>query len=345
MPPTAAAAEAIRARATALGFAAVGITTATLPAEHDAYLRRFCAEGRHGDMQWLARRIEERREPRALWTGARSVVCLGLAYTPPLAAEAKPGRGVIAAYAQARDYHDVLKGKLKHLAQFIVSRFGGEVKVFVDTAPVLEKPLAAQAGLGWVGKHTNLVSQRHGNWLLLGEVFTTLDLPPDAPHPDRCGRCERCRAACPTDALAEPYRLEPRRCLAYLTIEHQGPIPADLRPAMGNRIFGCDDCLAACPWNRFARESGEMALAARPALAAADLAEFAGLDAAGFAARFVATPVRRLGLARFLRNVMIAIGNSGDPALAPAAAAHLADADPVLAEAAAWAVAQLDGGT
>lgn len=342
MPPTVAAVEAIRTKAASLGFAAVGITSASLPEEHGEHLRRFCAEGRHGSMEWLARRVDQRCEPRALWAEARSVICVGLPYAPPTA-EADPGCGVIAAYACGRDYHDVLKGKLKHLAQFLVARLGGAVKVFVDTAPVLEKPLAEQAGLGWIGRHGNLVSRRHGNWLLLGEIFTTLELPPDPPQTNHCGRCDRCRAACPTGALAEPYRLEPRRCLAYLTIEHRGPIPLPLRPALGNRIFGCDICLAACPWNRFARASGEMALAARPVLGAFPLAELAALDAAGFAARFAGTPVRRLGRQRLLRNVMIAIGNSGHRELAAAAASSVADGDPVLAEAAGWALARLTG--
>jgi epoxyqueuosine reductase len=271
------------------------------------------------------------------------VICAGLSYAPaeaPLATLARPDRGNISVYARHRDYHDVLKGRLKHLAQFIHASFGAEAKVFVDTAPVMEKPLAQAAGLGWAGKHTNLVSRRHGSWLFLGEIYTTLALPTDPPHADRCGTCTRCLAACPTNAFPAPYRLDATRCIAYLTIEHPGPIPTALRPAIGNRIYGCDDCLAACPWNRFAAATREAKLQARPDLIAPDLAELAALDESGFRARFAGSPVKRIGRRRFVRNVLIAIGNAGNPGQRPAAARLLADPDPVVAEAAAWALAR-----
>jgi epoxyqueuosine reductase len=272
------------------------------------------------------------------------VVCVGLSYAPEgdaLATLAQPTRGNISVYARNRDYHAVAKGMLKHLGQFVASRFGVAVKVFVDTAPVMEKPLAALAGVGWQGKHTNLVSRSHGSWLFLGEIYTTLDLPPDAPHADRCGTCERCLRVCPTDAFPAPYRLDATKCVAYLTIEHAGPIPEPLRPAIGNRIYGCDDCLAVCPWNRFAAASRHAKLRARPDLIAPDLATLAALDDAGFRQRFAGSPIKRIGRDRFVRNVLIAIGNSGDPALAPAAARLTEDPDPVVAEAARWAIARL----
>jgi epoxyqueuosine reductase len=336
--------DTIRTKALDLGFDAIGFAPAALGPEAGARLLAFLAAGQHGEMDWLAERAEQRSHPQALWPEARSVVCLGLAYAPeedPLAALARPDRGSISVYARNRDYHDVLKGMLKHLAQFIASRFGAEVKVFVDTAPVMEKPLAAQAGLGWQGKHTNLVSRCHGSWLFLGEVYTTLDLPPDTPHADRCGSCTRCLRACPTDAFPAPYRLDATRCISYLTIEHAGPIPEALRPAMGNRIYGCDDCLAVCPWNRFARATRHAKLAARADLAAPDLAELAALDDAGFRQRFAGSPIKRIGRNRFVRNVLIAIGNSSDLTLLPHAARLASDPDPVVAEAASWAVDRL----
>ncbi len=334
----------IRAKALALGFDAVGFAAASLGPEARERLGAFIAAGQHGDMGWLADRTNERSHPQALWAEARSVVVLGLSYAPPgdpLAVTRQPDRGAISVYARHRDYHDLVKGMLKHLAQFIASRFGSAVKVFVDTAPVMEKPLAASAGLGWQGKHTNLVSRADGSWLFLGEIFTTLDLPPDAPHADRCGSCTRCQSACPTDAFPAPYRLDATRCISYLTIEHRGPIPAALRPLMGNRIYGCDDCLAVCPWNRFAQASRHAKLQARPELNAPRLRELAALDDAGFRALFSGSPVKRIGRDRFVRNVAVAIGNSADPALRPAAAALAADADPVVAEAGAWAAARL----
>ena len=338
------AAEAIRAKALALGFDAVGFTAADPDAASADRLAAFLAAGFHGEMGWLAARAGERAAPRALWPAARSVIALALNYAPEgdaLATLARRARGNISVYARNRDYHDLIKGRLKHLAQFIVSRFGAEVKVFVDSAPVMEKPLAARAGLGWQGKHSNLVSRRFGSWLLLGEIYTTLALAPAAPHADRCGRCRRCLDACPTDAFPAPYRLDARRCLSYLTIEHAGPIPERFRAAMGNRIYGCDDCLAVCPWNRFAVAGREAKLAARADLIAPSLADLAGLGEAGFRRHFSGSPIKRIGWNRFLRNVLYAIGNSGDIGLAAAAAGHRAASDPVVAEAASWALARL----
>jgi len=331
---------AIRQRALHLGFDAIGFAAATLAPEARERLGAFLAAGQHGDMGWLADRAEQRSHPQALWPEARSVIALGLSYAPdddPLASLERPDRGTISVYARHRDYHDVLKGMLKHLAQFIAARFGAGVKVFVDTAPVMEKPLAAQAGLGWQGKHSNLVSRRFGSWLFLGEIYTTLELQPDPPHADRCGSCSRCLAACPTGAFPAPYRLDATRCISYLTIEHHGPIPHGLRPLMGNRIYGCDDCLAVCPWNRFARSTPHEKLRAREDLAAPRLAELAMLDDSGFRARFAGSPIKRISRDRFVRNVLIAIGNSGDPALVPIARRLMGDANPVVAEAAAWA--------
>ena len=333
---------AIRDKALALGFHAVGFAPATLGPEVRQRLAAFLAAGHHGSMGWLAERVPLRDEPRALWAEARSVVALGLSYAPahdPLAVLNQPERGAVSVYAQHRDYHTVVKGMLKHLAAFIASRFGPSVKVFTDTAPVMEKPVAQQAGLGWQGKHTNLVSRAHGSWLFLGEVFTTLDLPPDAPGTDHCGSCTRCLVACPTNAFPAPYRLDATRCISYLTIEHPGPIPLEMRPAMGNRIYGCDDCLAVCPWNRFAH-TAHAALQA-PDAPAPPLAELAALDDAGFRTRFAGTPVKRTGRNRFVRNVLVAIGNSGSPALRPAAQAQCNDPDPVVAEAAQWAALRL----
>jgi len=334
----------IRGRALALGFDAVGFAEASLGPEARERLGAFLAAGHHGDMGWLAERSEQRSHPQALWPEARSVVSLGVSYAPdgdPLAAVGQPERGNISVYARHRDYHDMVKGMLKHLAQHIAARHGAAVKVFTDTAPVMEKPLAQRAGLGWQGKHTNLVSRTHGSWLFLGEVYTTLDLPPDPPHADRCGSCARCMAACPTDAFPAPYRLDATRCIAYLTIEHAGPIPLELRPAMGNRVYGCDDCLAACPWNRFAAATRHAKLQAREDLAAPDLARLAALDDAGFRAMFAGSPVKRSGRDRLVRNVMVAVGNSGDRALAASAAARTGDGSPVVAEAASWALARL----
>ena len=335
----------IRDRALSLGFDAIGFATAELGPEARTRLRAFIDAGQHGDMGWLADRADQRAHPQSLWPDARSVIALGLSYAPdddPLASLSQPDRGTISVYARHRDYHDLVKGKLKHLAQFVVSRFGPQVKVFVDTAPVMEKPLAQRAGLGWQGKHTNLVSRAHGSWLFLGEIYTTLEIPADPPHADRCGTCARCLTACPTDAFPAPYRLDATRCISYLTIEHKGPIPLELRSRMGNRIYGCDDCLAVCPWNRFAQPTAHAGLRARADLTAPRLAALAALDDAGFRAMFAGSPIKRIGRNRFVRNVLIAIGNSGDPTLRSATRALTADPDPTVAETAAWALAQTD---
>ncbi len=340
--------HAIRAEARRLGFDAVGFTEALLPAETRARLDAFLAEGMHGTMGWMADRAAQRAAPRALWPEAVSVISLGLSYAPgkdPLAALARRDCGTISVYAQGRDYHDVVKSRLKALGRWMQGRFGGALKVFVDTAPVMEKPLAQRAGLGWQGKHTNLVSRAHGSWLFLGEIYTTLALPPDPPEADHCGRCRACLDICPTDAFPAPYRLDARRCISYLTIEHRGPIPHDLRPAMGNRIYGCDDCLAVCPWNKFARAHEEPGFAPRASLTAPRLAELAALEDAGFRALFAGSPIKRTGRDRFVRNVLVAIGNSGEPALRPVAQGLAEDTDPVVAEAARWAAERLAGAT
>jgi epoxyqueuosine reductase len=340
--------DRIRDKALALGFDAVGFTEAALGEQVRARLADFLASGAHGEMSWLADRAEQRGDPRRLWPDARSVIALGLSYAPgedPRAIQGRPDRGGISVYARNRDYHDVVKGMLKHLAQFVVKAGAKpdapEVKVFVDTAPVMEKPLAERAALGWQGKHTNLVSRDHGSWLFLGEIYTTLELPPSSPRAGSCGSCTACLRACPTDAFPEPYRLDARRCISYLTIEHPGPIPHEFRAAMGNRIYGCDDCLAACPWNRFAGVARENKLRARDDLRAPSLAALVRLDDAGFRALFRGSPVKRIGRDRFVRNVLIAIGNSGDPALAEAARGLQDDPNPVVAEAAGWALSRL----
>jgi epoxyqueuosine reductase len=295
-------------------------------------------------MDWMETTAERRANPAALWPEALSVVVLGVNYGPaedPLAALAARDRGAVSVYARGRDYHDVVKGRLKELAGFLAARADADVKVFVDTAPVMEKPLAAAAGLGWQGKHTVLVSREFGNWLFLGTIFTTAALPPDEPEADHCGSCRRCLDACPTDAFPAPYVLDARRCISYLTIEHKGPIAPELRPLMGNRIFGCDDCLAVCPWNKFAQAGREARLAQRDDLAAPPLAELARLDEAAFRARFAGTPIKRTGRDRFVRNVLIAIGNSGAAALAAEAIRLLDDGSPLVRGTAVWAAAQL----
>ena len=335
---------AIRDRALALGFDAVGFCEARLGPEARDRLAAFLTAGQHGDMGWLAARSDQRSHPQALWPDARTVIALGLSYAPPddpLAPLGLADRGTISTYARGRDYHDLVKGKLKHLAAFIASRFSAGVKVFVDTAPVMEKPLGEAAGLGWTGKHTNLVSRAHGSWLFLGEIYTTLEIEPDPPHRDLCGTCARCLAICPTDAFPAPYRLDATRCVSYLTIEHKGEIPHALRPLMGNRIYGCDDCLAVCPWNRFARTTRHAALLPRDDLTAPRLAALAALDDPGFRAMFSGSPIKRIGRDRFVRNVLNAIGNSRDPALRLVAMRLTGDPDPVVAEAARWAVARL----
>ena len=337
--------DLIRDRALSLGFDAVGFCEARLGPEARERLTAFLDAGLHGDMGWLASRAEQRAHPRALWAEARTVIALALSYAPPddpLAPLALPDRGTISTYARGRDYHDLMKGKLKHLAAFVASRFMAGVKVFVDTAPVMEKPLAEAAGLGWTGKHTNLVSRKHGSWLFLGEIYTTLDIPPDPPHENRCGTCTSCLAVCPTDAFPAPYRLDATRCISYLTIEHKGPIPHELRPLMGNRIYGCDDCLAVCPWNRFANVTAHEALRPRDDLTAPRLAELAALDDTGFRRKFSGSPIKRIGRDRFVRNVMNAIGNSADPSLLPGAQRLAEDPNPVVAEAARWAAERLN---
>ena len=337
----------MRAKARALGFDACRVAAAAAPAQAGERLAEWLAEGAHGDMTWMAETVQRRVDPRALMAEARSVVMLGLNYGPrgdALAALERPDAGAISVYARHRDYHDVLKGKLKLLAAFLVAQARPEradVKVFVDTAPLMEKPLAAAAGLGWQGKHTNLVSREFGSWLFLGAILTNLDLPPDSPETDHCGQCRACLDACPTQAFPAPYRLDARRCISYLTIEHEGPIPRELRSAMGNRIYGCDDCLAVCPWNKFASVGREAKLAARADLEAPPLAELARLDDASFRALFAGGPIKRVGRERFVRNVMIAVGNSNDPTLADAAVDRLEDEAPLVRGAAIWAVARL----
>lgn len=312
--------------------------------ERIAAFERFLAEGRHGDMDWLAREPSRRTDPRTLWSEVRSVIMLGVNYGPdedPRAILAQRSRAAISVYARGDDYHDVIKKNLKTLARWLVASTGGDVKVFVDTAAVMEKPLAEAAGLGWQGKHTNLVSSGFGSWLFLGAIYTTLALPMDTPERDHCGSCRACLDSCPTAAFPAPYSLDARRCISYLTIENKGPIPREFRKAMGNRVYGCDDCLAACPWNKFAQEGREAKLAARDALRAPELAELAGLDDAAFRALFTKSPIKRIGRDRFLRNVLIAIGNSGDAALIPGAERLARDPNPLVRGAAAWALGEL----
>jgi len=316
--------------------------------EAGGQLRTFLERGYHGTMGWMQETEDRRASPRALWPEVRSVLMLAMNYGPdaapenhPLAHLDDPGTAGISVYARHRDYHDVIKGRLKELASFLVSRAGGDVKVFVDTAPVMEKPLAQAAGLGWQGKHTNLVSRELGSWFFLGSIFTTLELPPSGPEQDHCGRCRACLDSCPTDAFPAPYQLDARRCISYLTIEHHGPIPAEFRKAMGNRIYGCDDCLTACPWNKFARAANEAKLVARRDLTNPDLAGLLDLDDGAFRKLFSGSPIKRIGRNRFLRNVLIAAGNSGQPRLLTRVEALLADPDPTVRGAAVWAYRQL----
>ena len=336
--------DEIRRRAAGLGFEVCRFTGLDAPWPATARLQAFLEAGRQGDMDWMATTADRRAHPRSLWPDARSAVVLGLNYGPeadPLEGLALRDRGLISVYAQGEDYHDVIKGRLKQLGGWMASRTGAGLKVFVDTAPLMEKPLAQQAGLGWQGKHTNLVSRDFGSWLFLGVILTEAMLTPDAPESDHCGQCRACLDACPTAAFPAPYQLDARRCVSYLTIEHRGPVDPELRPGLGNRIYGCDDCLAACPWNKFAQAGREQRLAARDDLAAPALAELAALDDAAFRARFARSPVKRTGRDRFLRNVLYAIGNSGDPALVPAARARLEDASPLVRGAAVWALGRL----
>lgn len=336
--------QRIQQEAHTLGFNAVGFTSAALPESARKNFDQFLEAGRHGDMDWLAGRAEQRTHPRALWAEANTVIMLGLNYGPdtdPMAALNAKSSGTISVYAQNKDYHDVVKKRLKRLARWLVEQSGGDVKVFVDTAPVMEKPLAAQSGIGWQGKHTNLVSREFGSWLFLGAIFTTVTIPADTPETDHCGSCQNCLDICPTDAFPGPYQLDARRCISYLTIEHKGPIPTAFRKAMGNRIYGCDDCLAVCPWNKFASTAQEAAFHAREALASPALGELAALDDTDFRALFSGSPVKRTGRNRFVRNVLIAIGNSEDQALLPAAMRLLDDDNTLVRGAAVWAVSQL----
>jgi epoxyqueuosine reductase len=336
--------QRIRDRALALGFDAVGFAPATLGGTAKERLAEFVAAGLHGDMGWMAETAARRADPAVLWPEARSVVVLGFNYGPatdPLAALSRRERGTISVYAQGRDYHDLVKTRLKALARWMHETFAEDVKVFVDTAPVMEKPLAQQAALGWQGKHTNLVSQAFGSWLFLGEVFTTLALEPDAAAQDHCGSCRSCLDICPTAAFPAPYRLDARRCISYLTIEHKGHIAREFRAAMGNRIYGCDDCLAVCPWNKFASRTADAQLQPRIELTAPRLADLARLDDLAFRQVFSGSPIKRVGRDRFVRNVLIAIGNSGETSLATIAEARLGDASPLVRAMAVWALSRL----
>lgn len=331
-----------------LGFAACGVTAAAEDPLRARRLEEWLDQGRHGAMDWMEARAHHRRSPQGLWPEAASVIALGMSYAPaadPLAERA--GRARISVYAQGSDYHDTVKKALKALARWLVAEAAKRglgdigVKVFVDTAPVMEKPLGQMAGIGWQGKHTNLVSRTHGSWLFLGAIYTTLELTPAVPHADRCGSCTACQTACPTNAFPKPYQLDARRCISYLTIEHKGPVDTALRACMGNRIYGCDDCLAVCPWNKFAVAAREIGY--QPKHGLPELAELATLDDAGFRARFAGSPIKRIGRDRFARNVLYAIGNSGRPQLAAVAAGLVDDGDPAVADAARWAVERLRG--
>ena len=334
----------ITARAHALGFDQVGFATPNQAPGAAENLTAYLDQGRHGDMDWLARNADRRADPRALWPEVGTIIALGLNYAPaddPLALLERPERGVVSVYARGGDYHKLMKSRLKRLARAMAEDYGADVKVFVDTAPVMEKPAAMAAGIGWQGKHTNLVSRDHGSWLFLGEVFTSLELPPDEPHEDHCGACRACIDICPTGAITAPYELDPRACISYLTIEHKGHIAAEFRAPMGNRIYGCDDCLAVCPWNKFAKATGEPALLPRAQLTAPRLDDLAALDDDAFRAVFAGSPIKRTGRDRFVRNVLIAIGNSGDETLGPRAKALLDDPSPLVRAMAIWACAQL----
>jgi epoxyqueuosine reductase len=337
--------ERLDAVARESGFRAIGIARADAAPLAARRLAQWLASGAHGDMIWMEETAARRGTPRGLWPEVRSVIALGMSYAPegdPLALADRPDRGRISVYAQGADYHDVIKKALKQVAGWLAAEAGVEVKVFVDTAPVMEKPLAEAAGIGWQGKHTNLVSRADGSWLFLGAIYTTLDMAPDAPHAERCGSCTRCLAACPTDAFPAPFQLDARRCISYLTIEHKGPIPDEFREAIGNRIYGCDDCLAVCPWNRFADAArANRAFLPRAELAAPALADLLALDDAGFRKVFAGSPIKRIGRGRMVRNAAIAAGNSGLPELAPALQALAGDEDEVVAEAARWALARL----
>jgi epoxyqueuosine reductase len=337
--------DELKARAEALGFDAFGIARADARPDLPEKLHAALAEGWHAGMEWMAETEDRRGDPRRLWSEARSVILLGVNYGPeidPMDLLAEKRVGNISAYARNRDYHDIIKGRLKELAGLLARRAGVEVKVFVDTAPLMEKPLAEAAGLGWQGKHSVLVSRNFGSWLFLGAILTDLDLPPDQPHAESCGSCTRCLDICPTNAFPAPFRLDARKCLAYYSVEHKGPIPREFRKPMGNRIYGCDDCLAVCPWNKFASISREAKLRSRPEFERPALAELVQLDDAGFRALFAGSPVKRIGHARFLRNVLIGIGNADDQTLLPLVEIRLGDPSPLIRGAAIWALRRLD---
>ena len=337
--------QRLKAEARRLGFAACAIARADAGPEAGRRLRRWLDAGCHGDMLWMEERAEQRASPSGLWPDVRSVIMLGMSYAPgrdPLALADVGDRGRISVYAQGRDYHDVVKKGLKSLARWLVEQQASALKVFVDTAPVMEKPLAAAAGLGWQGKHSNLVSRVHGSWLFLGAIYSEIALEPDAPEADHCGSCTACQAACPTDAFPAPYVVDARRCISYLTIEYKGPIPEEFRASMGNRIYGCDDCLAVCPWNKFAgAAAANRAFIGRAELAAPELGDLLALDDAGFREIFSGSPIKRIGRNRMVRNAAIAAGNSSDPHLIKRLEPLLADEDPVVAEAARWAIGRL----
>ncbi len=341
--------EAIRAEAERLGFAACGFARADAADGAGLKLRRWLEAGHHGTMEWMESRADHRVSPTALWPQAKSAIALGMSYAPsddPLELADRTDLGRISVYAQGGDYHKTVKKALKALARFIVDQAPSELKVFVDTAPVMEKPLAQAAGIGWQGKHTNLVSREHGSWLFLGVILTSLELEPDPPADEgvHCGSCRRCLDACPTQAFLGPHRIDARRCISYLTIEHDGPIPDEFRRAIGNRIYGCDDCLAVCPWNRFAEAAAaNRAFLPRAELAAPRLADLLALDDAAFREMFAGSPIKRIGRNRMIRNCLIAAGNSGDAALLPSIEPHLDDPDPVVAKAAQWALGELQG--
>ncbi len=329
-----------------MGFAACGFASAGEDPVRSDRLEEWLGEGHHGSMEWMEARLHHRRSPQGLWPDARSVIALGMSYAPgrdPLELEAERSRARISVYAQGKDYHDVVKKRLKALARWLVAdQPQAEVKVFVDTAPVMEKPLGEAAGIGWQGKHTNMVSPDHGSWLFLGAIYTTLELAPARPHRDQCGSCRACLDACPTDAFPQPYLLDARRCISYLTIEHKGPVAEEFRAALGNRIYGCDDCLAVCPWNKFAQTAhAAREFLPRAELVAPRLAELLALDDAGFRTLFSGSPIKRIGRDRFVRNCLYAAGNSGDASLIAPVEALAADPDPVVADAAQWALARL----
>ena len=334
----------IRDRALSLGFDAIGFAGPEDVDQAGRKLSEFVALGRHGEMKWMTKKLDRRKDPKKLWPAVRGVIVVAANYGPetdPLDDLSRRSIGTISVYARNRDYHKILKGRLKQLGNWMSSSLGGKIKVFVDTAPVMEKPLAEAAGLGWQGKHTNLVSQEYGSWLFLGVIFTTFEVSSEETIGDRCGSCQRCLDICPTHAFPAPYQLDARRCISYLTIEHKGQIAREFRSAMGNRIFGCDDCLAVCPWNKFARATREMKLSAREDLLAPDLSMLARLDDQAFRTLFAGSPIKRLGRNRFVRNVLVAIGNSANPALAKAAAARLEDSSPLVRGMAVWAWQQL----